>query len=96
MFWLILNDEFTLISKDNPFKLGRYKLSQGLSKTQLKKELISCCWHKKGHKFKSFAATGDYILAPASIMVKNYIPDLYKEILASDHQPVLANLNIKK
>lgn len=90
------NDEFTFISKDNPFKLGRYKLSQGLSKTQLKKELISCCWHKKGHKFKSFAATGDYILAPASMMVKNYIPDLYKGILASDHRPVLANLNIKK
>jgi len=90
------NDEYTLISKENSFKLGRYKLSQGLTKSQLKKNLITCCWHEKGHKFKSFVATGDYILAPASMMTKNYIPDLYKDIIASDHRPVLADLLIKK
>lgn len=90
------NDEYTLISKESPFKIGSYKLSQGLTKAKLKKELISCCWHKKGHKLNSFVATGDYILAPASMMVKNYIPDSYKNILASDHRPVLADLNIKK
>ena len=28
-------------------------------------------------------------------MVKNYIPDLYRDIFASDHRPVLATLNIK-
>ena len=90
------NDEHTLISKDRPFKLGRYKLSQGLTKSELKKELISCCWHKQDHKYKSFASTGDYILAPSSMMVKNYIPDLYKDIFASDHRPVLADINIKR
>ena len=90
------NDEYTLISKESPFKIGSYKLSQGLTKSKLKKELISCCWHEKGHKFNSFVATGDYILAPASMMVKNYIPDSYNYISASDHLPVLADLNIKK
>ena len=30
------------------------------------------------------------------MMVKNYIPDSYKDIFASDHRPVLADLNIKK
>ena len=90
------NDEYTLISKESPFKIGSYKLSQGLTKTKLKKELISCCWHKKGHKLNSFVATGDYILAPASMMVKNYIPDSSKDIFASDHRPVLADLIIKK
>ena len=90
------NDEYTLISKDSPFKIGSYRLSQGLTRNKLKKELISCCWHEKGHKLNSFVATGDYILAPASMIVKNYISDSYKDIFASDHRPILADLNIKK
>ena len=89
------NDAHTLINKNTPFKFGRFKLSPGLTKSKLKKDLISCCWHEKGHKYNSFDATGDYILAPSSIMVKNYIPDLYKDIFTSDHRPVLATLNIK-
>ena len=89
------NDSHTLISKNNSFEFGRYKLSQGLTKSELKKDLISCCWHEKGHKYMSYIDTGDYILAPSSIMVKNYIPDLYRDIFASDHRPVLATLNIK-
>jgi len=89
------NDEHTFINKDSPFNFGRFKLSQGLTKSELKKHLISCCWHIKGHKYQSYDATGDYILAPSSIMIKNYIPDLYRDMLASDHRPVLATLNIK-
>ena len=89
------NDEFVLINKKKPFEFGRYKLSQGLTKSKLKKELVSCCWHEKGHKYKSYVATGDYILAPSSVMVKNYIPELYRDIFASDHRPVLASLKIK-
>ena len=89
------NDEYTLISREHPFRIGRYELSQGMTRTQLKKWLISCCWHEKGHRFKSFAATGDYVLAPSGMMIKNYIPDLYKDMVASDHRPVLADLRIK-
>lgn len=89
------NDEYTLISREHPFRLGRYELSQGMTRRQLKHTLISCCWHEKGHKFKSFASTGDYVLAPSGMMIRNYIPDLYKDILASDHRPVLADLRIQ-
>ncbi len=50
--------------------------------------------YKKGHKYESYNATRDYILASSSIIIKNYIPDLYRDMLASDHRPVLATLNI--
>lgn len=91
------NDAFTLINKTSPLKFGKYKLSQGMTKSQLKK-LISCCRHNtrlKSIKYKSLDSTGDYILAPSSVIINNYIPDLYKDILASDHRPVLATLNLK-
>ena len=90
------NDAKTLINKNKPFQFGKNKLSQGLTKTELKKQLISCCWHEEGHKYEAYDATGDYILAPARIMTKNYIPSLYKEIYGSDHRPVLADLKITK
>ena len=92
------NDTFTLINKNSPLKLGKYKLSQGMTKSQLKKELLSCCRHNtrlKSIQYKSLDSTGDYILAPSSVIINNYIPDLYKDILASDHRPVLATLNLK-
>ena len=90
------NDAKTFISKDNPFKINQYELSQGLTKDEIKKQLVSCCWHKKGHQYQSFHDTGDYILAPNSIMVKNYIPELYEDFFASDHRPVVADLIVNK
>ena len=90
------NDAKTFISKDNPFKINQYELSQGLTKDEIKQQLVSCCWHEKGHQYQSFHDTGDYILAPDSIMVKNYIPDLYRDFFASDHRPVVADLIVNK
>jgi hypothetical protein len=90
------NDAKTLINKNKPFQFGKNKLSQGLTKAKLRKELITCCWHEEGHKYSPYDATGDYILAPSKIMTKNYIPILYKDIYGSDHRPVLADLQITK
>lgn len=88
------NDENTLISKDAPLCFGGNVLSQGLTKAELEANLISCCWHETEHTYRSFVATGDYILAPDSIMGKNYILEEHNDILASDHRPVLADLKL--
>ena len=95
------NDSKTKISLRNPMmlksKYKTFKLSYKLSRKQAKKTLKSCCWNKKKHKY--FSKTGDYILVNQNIKQKYIkIPKIFKKtkknIMASDHMPVLSSLLI--
>lgn len=96
------NDNDAIINKKTPLKLTikkkRILLHNNKSKKQLKTKLKTCCWHKKGHKWKHFDSPGDYILTNQNIQqLSMYIPKIYdfkqrNRLLFSDHKPVMSSL----
>ena len=99
------NDNKTTIHKNKPlkFKQGRKTLSlkHKMTQRQTRKTLRSCCWHRRGHMYKYFSDTGDYILVNENIVQKYIkIPSIYKvrgrnNRLFSDHMPVISKLVFK-
>ena len=96
------NDKLITISKYRPIKLDiknkLVKLSQQKDKNYIFNNLISCCWHKKNHKFGHFTRPSDYILVNDNLIInKIYIPKIFNYIqrdktLFSDHKPVFAEI----
>lgn len=92
------NDENTLISSTSPLKIKNKELSHGLTVAEAKKQLHSCCWHKIGHKYKHFTATGDYILSEIvkdiNIPIEHPTNNKNEKELYSDHMPVIATVEL--
>ena len=90
------NDYNTFITKLTPLIIKNKSLSHGLSKTEARKSLKSCCWHKPGHKYPNFNDTGDYILSEnvKLIEIASHHPsnDDKEMALYSDHLPVAATI----
>lgn len=93
------NDHGIFISSDTPLRFGPFVVSQGLNKEQIRKKLITCCWHKVDAKlnprnFPSMTEAGDYILAKN--VKEQKIPEEFAENkrvpFASDHLPVVATV----
>ena len=88
-----MNDHNTVIHAAAPVRIGDYHISQGLSRSRIQKELVTCCWHRKGHPtWPSMSETGDYILAQRVLNTR--IPPVFESTrgkpVASDHLPVEA------
>jgi len=100
------NDSKTLISKENPFVIKGKNLSQNMTESEVKTQLKTCCWHEKGHIWKHYDDTGDYVLAEtvneikiASMENVNQLlnkptNDPEESNLYSDHKPVIAKVTI--
>ena len=98
------NDPKTTINLKNPFVIKgnnkSIKLKYNKTRSQARKTLKSCCWHKPKHKYKHFSETGDYILVNKNIKQKSIkIPKNFKKKgrinrLLSDHMPVLSKIII--
>lgn len=94
------NDDKALISKKKPLTIRlrkrRVSLTHNKTKKQLKKDLISCCWHEEGHRWAHFDAPGDYILTNDKVkQLSMSIPKIFNaktrnKLLYSDHKPVLS------
>ena len=93
------NDYNTLITKETPLIIKNKFLSHGLSKTEARKYLKSCCWHKTGHEYPNFNDTGDYILSENVELIEiawHHPSNDDKEFaLYSDHMPVSATILLK-
>jgi hypothetical protein len=92
------NDENTLISSTSPLKIKNKELSHGLTVADAKRKLNSCCWHKIGHKYEHFTATGDYILSEIvkdiEIPIEHPTNNKNEKELYSDHMPVIATVEL--
>ena len=98
------NDPNTTIHINKPLFIKNnkktVKLIYNKNKTQSRKTLKSCCWHKPKHKYKYFDDTGDYILVNKNIKQKSIkIPEIFRKAgrtkrLFSDHMPVHSILEI--
>ena len=90
------NDYNTFITKLTPLIIKNKSLSHGLSKTEARQFLKSCCWHKTGHEYPNFNDTGDYILSEnvKLIEIPSHHPsnDDKEMALYSDHMPVIATI----
>ena len=94
------NDDKALISKKKPLTIRlrkrRVSLTHNKTKKQLKKDLITCCWHEEGHRWGHFDAPGDYILTNDKVkQLSMNIPKIFNnkkknKLLYSDHKPVLS------
>lgn len=92
------NDFKGNINVNNPIKIKSkkknktIKLSHNINRSQLKKNVRTCCWHEKSHEYGHFIGPGDYIL---SNMKNNmFIPKILKSDkrslnLYSDHKPII-------
>ena len=71
-------------------------MTHNKTKKQLKKDLITCCWHEEGHRWGHFDAPGDYILTNDKVkQLSMNIPKIFdnknkNKLLYSDHKPVLS------
>jgi endonuclease/exonuclease/phosphatase family metal-dependent hydrolase len=96
------NDHGVFISSDAPLRFGPFEVSQGLNEEQIRRELITCCWHKEDqtlnpNRYPSMTEAGDYILAenvteqriPMEFAKNNDVP------FASDHLPVEATVVLR-
>lgn len=96
------NDHGVFISSDAPLRFGPFEVSQGLNEEQIRRELITCCWHKDDPKwnpnrYPSMTEAGDYILAEN--VTEQKIPEEFarnKDVpFASDHLPVEATVVLR-
>jgi endonuclease/exonuclease/phosphatase family metal-dependent hydrolase len=98
------NDSNTTIHKNSPltikYRNKSLKLYHKKTKSQARKTLKSCCWHKPKHKYKYFSDTGDYILVNDNVKQQTiFIPEIFRKSgrlnrLYSDHMPVMSKLKI--
>jgi len=98
------NDSNTIIHKNSPltikYRNKSFKLYHKKTKSQARKTLKSCCWHKPKHKFKYFSDTGDYILVNDNVKQQTiFIPEIFRKAgrlnrLYSDHMPVMSKLKL--
>ena len=91
------NDSKTFITKETPLIIKNKSLSHGLSKSEANKDIKSCCWHKKDHKYKHFIDTGDYILSENVALIERAISnypsnDDDETELYSDHMPIAGTI----
>ena len=91
------NDCSTYINSSRPLQIAGWPLSQGMDRKELRRRLITCCWHEPGHRHPTFTDTGDYILALS--VQRQRIPSHFYEArrraIASDHLPVVATVNVR-
>lgn len=98
------NDSNVFISKKKPLTLrlrtNKVVLRHNKTKKQLKKKLLTCCWHEEGHTWGHFDSPGDYILTNDKVkQLSMNIPKIFDNkkrnaLLYSDHKPVLSVLSL--
>lgn len=88
------NDHSTLIHSGRPLRVGQHAVSQGMTRQELRRDLVTCCWHEPGHKYPSMTDTGDYVLARD--VRHQRVPREFETTrgvaFASDHLPVEATV----
>ncbi len=69
------NDSQALINKNQPLVLKygrkRYKFHNGLKSDYLLKYFRTCCWHEKGHKWRTDNKSGRQILTPGDYILSS-------------------------
>lgn len=89
------NDAMTLIHAERPLRIGNtVRVHQGKTRSQLRANLKTCCWHEEGHKYGHMTDTGDYVLSIG--VEQQYVPGYFAkhrdDAFASDHLPVIARI----